>query len=408
MATSDNELIAVKTYQQANLAFLQNLVCFISTANTKFKNFDSIEANLGASVQFELPPRFVTKPGLKATFQGAVQRSQDLTVDQSANTAYSFTAEQLVLDKVDAYMNRFGKSATQELGARVEADIAGVIPEKTYRFGGTGNQAIDSYTKVAQILAQYRNYGATKGPVNVYLPDTVVPTIIGNGLGQFVPKRNEETANSWELGSFSGARYYVSNLLPVHEAGDIGQTHKVLKVVSINPAGNQITFSGAGTSIKKSVVKDDVLEFDRSTGLRYLTFIGHQPSDQTIQVRITADADSDDKGNVVVNIEPALIATAGDANQNVNKPVAAGHTAKVANSHRTGLICSPDALFIAMPKLPDQSPFTTANEADAETGVSMRLTRGSKFGGNETGMIHDILWGKTLVPEYSMRLCFPL
>jgi len=71
-----NILQQVQTYQRSSLALLQNLCCHISTANTKFKDFDKIQANLGSVVTFDLPPRATTVAGLVASFQPAVQRVQ--------------------------------------------------------------------------------------------------------------------------------------------------------------------------------------------------------------------------------------------------------------------------------------------------------------------------------------------
>jgi hypothetical protein len=72
------------------------------------------------------------------------------------------------------------------------------------------------------------------------------------------------------------------------------------------------------------------------------------------------------------------------------------------------LITAGDPLFLAMPRLPDQVPFPTGNENDPETGVSMRMYYGTLFGQNQMGMIHDAIWGSTLVSEYAMALVFPL
>jgi hypothetical protein len=60
MAVPNNILQQVQTYQLSNLAYLQNLNCFVATANTKFKNFEKLTANLGDTVTFDLPPRFTT------------------------------------------------------------------------------------------------------------------------------------------------------------------------------------------------------------------------------------------------------------------------------------------------------------------------------------------------------------
>jgi hypothetical protein len=61
-----------------------------------------------------------------------------------------------------------------------------------------------------------------------------------------------------------------------------------------------------------------------------------------------------------------------------------------------------------MPKLPEEVPFPTANEHDADTGVSIRQYYGSLFGQNQRGMIHDAIWGSTLVDEMAIAVVFPL
>ena len=57
--------------------------------------------------------------------------------------------------------------------------------------------------------------------------------------------------------------------------------------------------------------------------MRYLTFIGHFPSANSVQFRATANAASNAGGVVTINITPALN-WAGGQNQNLNNPIAAG------------------------------------------------------------------------------------
>jgi hypothetical protein len=141
--------------------------------------------------------------------------------------------------------------------------------------------------------------------------------------------------------------------------------------------------------------------------MRYLTFIGHAQSANPVQFVATANAGASPTGLVTISINPPLN-WAGGANQNLNNPIAAGMQLLTFPSHRAGGICGGDAMFLAMPQLPEQSPYDTANEFDPETGVSIRLTYGSVFGQNQTGMIYDNTWGSEWVPEYWMRLLVPL
>ena len=85
-----------------------------------------------------------------------------------------------------------------------------------------------------------------------------------------------------------------------------------------------------------------------------------------------------------------------------------GNEAGALPDHRAGLICSGDPLFLAMPRLPEEVPFPTANVIDPDSGASMRMYYGSVFGQNERGFVNDCIWGSTLVDEYAMRVVYPL
>lgn len=398
--------------------------------------------NLGSSVTFDLPPRFTTSIGLVASFQPANQRVHTLTLDQATNTSYAFTAQERIFNvekDTESYMETFGRSATAEMGANIEANLAlnanshvpvysvvngqsvptGALHTESgpYRFYGNGVAAINSYQSLAQMIANFKNYGSVKEGIKVVLPDTVIPAIVGTGLNQFAPNRNNDIAMSWEVGEFGTppVMYYQSNLLPIHTAGNVGNNGTTLTVLSTNdPTGaniTQITFSGAGTSDANAILSGDLLQFQDNvsgqTNVRFLTFIGHTISNQPVQVRATANAASDGSGHVTVSITPALQATAGGT-QNINTNIVAGMQVQALPNHRCGLVIGGNALFLAMPRLPDQAPFPTANEYDPDTGVSMRMTYGSLFGQNQMGLIHDATWASTLVPEYSMRIAFPL
>lgn len=412
MAVPNNILQQVQTYQMSNLAYLQNLNCFVATANTKFKNFEKMTANLGDTVTFDLPPRFTTAASLVATFQSADQRVQNLTVDQAINVSYAFTAQQFIFN-VEDYMEHFGKSAVMEMSATIESDIASVCVTSPYRFYGDGVTPINSYGQLAAALAMYRNYGAAKDNTKFYLSDIAQSAIVNTGLNQFATDRNNKSANSWDVGDFDRAAFYVSNLLPVHTSGTIGEDGTVLTVVSTvldtNGAVIQINFSGAGTDANAIKLYDKGQFDDGVSGfpnLRYLTFIGHKVSSNPVQFRVTADSASSG-GNVTVSIYPPLQANSGN-DQNLNFPIQPGMQVTFLPSHRAGVITAGNPLFLGMPMLPEEVPFPTGNEVDPDTGVSLRMYYGSLFGQNQRGMIHDAIWGKTLVPEYAMSVIFPL
>ncbi len=420
MGVPANILQTVQTYQMSGLAFLQNLCCFIATSNTKFKDFDRMTANLGDTVGFDLPPRFTTTNSLVANFQPAEQRVQTLTVDQQISTSYAFTDQQFIFNVRD-YMEKFGRAAVAEIGTQIEANVALNCETQPFRFYGDGVTPINSYNQLAAALALFRNFGAATNNVKGYLSDIAVPAIVGIGLNQFALDRNNKSAMSWEIGAFSNCDWYQSNLLPVHTAGNVGNMaggwtgQLTVTAVALDANGAVISITataGGAVGVDANAIRlYDRLQFNDGvagqTNMRYRTFIGHKVSANPVQVRATANAATDGGSSVTIPIYPPLQALATNG-QNINTAVQAGMTLSVLPSHRVGMITGGDSLFLAMPSLPNETPYPTGNSFDPETGVSLRQYYGSLFGQNVRGMVHDGIWGSVAVPEYAMAVIFPL
>lgn len=437
MAVPANILQTVQTYQMSNLAYLQNLCCFTSTSNAKFRDFDKMTANLGDTVTFDLPPRFTTTNSLVANFQPADQRVQPLSVRNQISTSYAFTDQQFLFN-VREYMERFGTSSMAEMGAKIEANIATncdfqIVPAAgsnpaffqpgPYRFFGDGVTPINTYNQLAQALALYRNYGSVMYDVKGYLSDIAVAQIVGSGLNQFALDRNDKAALSWQVGAFSGCEWYQSNLLPVHTAGNVGNQANgwTSNVATISAIGapladgsiNSITVTvpGAVANDPNAILQGDRLQFRDGVAaqpnMRYLTFIGHTVSSVPVQIQATATAASNGAGAITITFNPPLQAAAAN-NQNINNALAVGMQLQVVPNCRVGMISAGNSLYVAMPQLPTLTPYPTGNSIDPDTGVSLRQYYGSQFGQNVRGMVHDCIWGSVQVPEYAMAMLFPL
>ncbi len=425
MAVPNNVLQTVQTYQKAELAWLLNSFCGIKLANKKFQKFNELTANLGDTVTFDLAPRYIGYNGLVITQQPSQQRVQPLVCSQATNVSSGYTDQQFIFNVRD-YMDRFGEAAMKELGSIIEADIwknivTGVVindPQNSnfgaaqtnsgpYRFYGDGVTQINSYGQLAQAVANFNDFGAAKNKLRGVLPETVIPGIITTGLQQFVMNRNERNAMSWELGAFAGAEWYQSNLLPIHVSGSLGQAGTTLTLVSVDATGTLLTFSGAGTG---TALIGDMGQFQdgvaNQPNMRFLHFIGHAVSAQPVQFDVVANSVGV-AGTIVLTVNPPMISAAG-ANQNINNTLTAGMQVKLLPSHRAGVLYSGDQFYLAMPQLPDQSPFTTVNMMDKDSGASIRHYFGSQFGQNNRAYVRDSIWGSTMVPENAMRLIFPL
>ncbi len=438
--TPVNILQTVQTYQKAELAWLLNSFCAISMSNKKFKDFNDLTANLGDTVTFDTTPRYISYAGLQITEQPSVQRVQSLICSQAANVAAAYTDQQFIFNVRD-YMDRFGMSAMKELGTLIESDIlrnfvSGVVvndPQNAnfglgqtgsgpFRFYGDGITPINSFTQLAQSVANFEDFGAATHKMIGFLPVANIPAIVGTGLNQFAMTRNNETAYSWELGRFSNTDWVESNLLPTHVSGFVGNAaapNNVVTVVSTNdPTGQNVTqitvTEPTGATAANAFQAGDLLQFNDGVSgqpnMRFLTFIGHRQSQQPVQIRVIAPA-ADVAGTITLNIQTINgigLVSAQNSNQNINNVIQAGMQLTATPSHRAGCLMSGNQYYLAMPRLPDESPFTTVNMTDADSGASIRHYFGSQFGMNNRAYVRDAIWGSTLVAENSLRYLFPL
>lgn len=433
---ANNVLQDVQSYQASGLALLQNMCVHLKTANTRFMNFQKEVGNLGDTITFNLPPRLVADQGLVASFQAYEQRKLALTADQSNNVSISVTNPELVFNLENGpedFMNYAGRSALATLGTKVDGNIAenwhsAVADPKTgalhtesgpYRFFGNGSSAINSYQQIARMIMFFKNYGFSYEGLKLYFPDTIVPDIIGNGLNQFLPERNDEHYNSWQLGTWKpqNAEVFTSNIMPIHTSGNTGVDGDVLTVVSVDdPTGQNVRqivctgATGSGGTDADAIKSGDVFQFkDGVSGhpdMRYLTFTGYLPSANPVQFRATADAASS-AGTVTLTIEPGLN-WAGGNGKNLNNPIAAGMQILCFPSHRCGGVLGNNALYVGMPRLPNDDPYATSNKVDEHSGVSIKLAYGAIPFQNQRGFQFSEVHGSVIVPEQSMRMLVPL
>lgn len=443
MSTVPNQfLVNVPTYQDSQLAYLYNEFIILSKSNKKYNEFNKMPANLGSTVTFDLPSRSRNATGLIITKQAYNQRVQSLSVTQAFNNTRAFSAQEFIFN-VEDYMEKFGKNAMNEMGSGIEADLLKNFdssvtvndPEAPnfgtnvsadfsgpFRFFGDGVNPINTFNQLAQALANFADFGMASMDVNGLIPVSIEPSIVGTGLQQFVPERNEKLAESWQIGRFGNCMWNRSNLLPIHYSGTIGDAggnNNLMTVVSTNdPTGQnitQITFTEptSGTSAR-AIEIGDLMEVEDGVGsfpdLRFRTFIGHTVTNQPVQMVATRVAAST-AGSVTVTFRTATgigLVSAANENQNLNFAIQAGMKVRVMPSHRVGAIWSGNQIYVAMPALPDQPPFPTSVMVDPESGASMRAYYGAEFGKNSLVYVTDCIWGSCVVPEYCMRLLFPL
>ena len=441
-----NTGVNVSIYANADLAWLDNRFCALALANKKYENFQDQPAQLGQAMTFRLAPRQITVPGLKTTDETSVMRFQTLRATQAANTSNAYTAQELTYT-FEEYVENFDMAGAEELGTEIESDllknittsVVGNDPDNTngqygvrqidsgpFRFFGNGRTSVSTFGRLAEAVSQFKQFGWARAQLSGILPENIQTAIVNTGANQFTPARNNQMVKDWEVGKFSGCNWNISNLLPIHHAGVIGNEDNgadILTVVSTNdPTGQNVTeitctSNGAlsGATVADAAKASDMFQFvDNVSGfenMHTLTWVGHKETMLPLQGLIKEDA------NLVSGTITLKIRTSNDVgfswatgqNQNLNQPIFAGMKLFIIPSHQAGVIMSGNPLYLAMPEMPSQEPWPTANAFDPKSGMRIRHYYGATgVGSNNRRYVRDQMWGSTLIPEQSMRIVIPL
>ncbi len=447
MVTTNNLLVQVKEYNKSGLALLSNLMPIASKMmNRKFQNFQDQRGNLGSATLLSLPSRFGAAQGLVANFQGVQMNQQTLTCDQAVNVAYGFNAQDrlFTVDKpgVSEYMDSFGSAAMAEIATYMEANLAlhfasaapvnTIIDNQTVATGALHTESgpfrfanyisgLTTMQQLNQIVEDFLSFGAAKGNLKCALPNNIYPAIVQSGFTQFATNRNNEMANSWDMGKVDQCEFYKSNLLPTHISGTVGNasgSSNQLTVVSTDdPTGQlitQITFSGAGVSDPVAILSGDRAQavdgVSGKTNQRFLTYTGGILTTLPTQFRVIGNAASDGSGNVTVSIYPYLsvqkVPKSSDV-MGINTNILAGMKFAFVPNHRVACLMSGDPFYLSNPMLPDLTPFPSASAMHPDTRLTLQTTYGTLFGQNFQGYVTQTTWGAILTPAYSEAILLP-
>lgn len=435
-----NQQRQIELFAKDQVEALYNVGYACKYTNKKHDKFNEQDGSLGNSVLIRKPYRSVVSDGVAAVQQGFSIRLQTLAVTQAKNTAHAWSPFDFQFYK-DSFMDDLGLADVASMGTAVELDlmksISGtMVGSSNYNTDLTGNNPFAgitqfmsgpyrfsdftqngaSYQSIAQAMQELKTFGAVQATYDVLMHNMDVSPIIGTGQGQFLPQRNEENFNSWEIGSFNGMNFFQSNCIEPFYAGVAGAQGITLTLVSasltpvVGSPGDYTTtlvLSGAPSNTAQVVKVGDLMYFLDSAGLNLRQFTGYGLTPLKVQMRALADADSDNSGNVTVLVTPGLDARKGPT-QNLNKALQAGMQLKVVGDHRRGAIISRKYWYSAFPALPPRDPFVSGIQSDKDFGLSYAKYYGSELLSGTTVMTDVVTYGSMMLQEYHQALCFPL
>lgn len=450
-----NQLVQVQTYNQNfTLPQLRAHLTFADLAEKHFENWDSYISTAGGknqargdTLKYRLPTQFNVDQtlGFNPTSPSTgnfTERYGYLIADQFAQVVHAMTDQQLATYPLDELQQDMSSEKMAAIAGDVDRRLAQNVCFGGYRWVGdvkAGPTSNLTFPDLRRNVSLARNFGGGE-MLEVVLSDTATTQIANTGFQEFTPSRNDEMVKDWELGMVKGiakARFYQSNLLPVHTAGTAqadsaaaasgGLTMTAVVSTTYTTPGTTNTVGATNISLSgltpgATVLVNDIGDIGSKAGLvgssafnavnpiKFLRQQDHTLTEINPQFKVVVGGVADGSGNLTITVIPDFIYDGTNTNpaRNLNRAIdLANDRLRLVASHRAGVIFFKKGFMFASPKLSGTSPYVSSSVMD-ESGISLRSYYGYVFGYNTTMMVNDLYFGATTDSNYACRVIFPV
>jgi hypothetical protein len=390
---SSQALLNPNIISKETLVILQNNLVLAGKVNRQFENKF---VKIGSTLTIRKPNRFVTNKGDALIIQNIVEPSTSITINQNAQVAFQFSAEELTLT-IEEFSERYLKTAAESIANTIDYDVATNFQQVYYQVGTPGTIPA-SYNFLANI-GKKMDKGAVPqdGRVLILDPDSYwgLDTAL---IGYFVRSVSEPAFKGF-LAQIANFEIYQDQNIQAQTVGNYGGTPVVN---GAGQTGSSIVTNGWTASITGLLNVGDIFTM---AGVFAVNPQSRQSNRDLMQFTVTSTANSDSGGNSTIGISPSIVTTG--AYQNVsNAPanLAAITVSGLANGvYAQNLAFVKDAFgLVSVPiELPDGVDFKAR---EMVKNVSLRIVRQFDINNNVTPTRLDSLYGTaTFYPELAVR-----
>ena len=399
-----NQFITTDLVSNAALAMFANNAPFVMTASRIYQDdFVSSGYKIGDTLQVRRQNHFIVGDGSVATPQSIIETVEVIVIAHQYHALIAYTIQDLSL-RIEDFSRLFIAPAIQEVITQMEKDIASAAEQELNFFTGTAGVAINSFTTVdlagAKLLEQGVNIAS-----DAYMAMTVRDgsSLKGALLNNFTPVFNEDIVRQSAIGHLSYFDIFQSQNIKRHTAGAGPRLYSsdALLVNGAVSSGNTIVMDGATINITNYFVVGDVISI---AGVDSVNPVGRGDTGQNMQWVITANASSDNSGNITITVSPSIISDTSNPNQNVTNAVPDNAAVTMVGSHNVNVAYPSRGLDIVCPPLYKlQVPYASV-AVDPETGLSLAVTQTGDILGYQNYMRIDLLCGFAWHQQYAVRV----
>lgn len=396
-----NQIITTQLVSNTALAMFANNAPFVMTGSRIYQeDFNNTGYKIGDTLQVRRQNNFLVGDGSTAVSQSILETVETITVAHQYHCMIAYTISDLSL-RISDFSRMFIQPAIQNIISQMEIDICRDAEQTLYYHTGTAGTPINSFSTVdlagAKLLEQGVNISS-----DAYMAMTVRDgsSLKSALLNNFTPVFNEDIVRQSAIGHLSYFDIFQSQNIVSHTAGS-GPTLYQSDVLLVNGAvssGSVIALDGATHNVSGYFLPGDLISI---SGVSNVNPLSRQSTGQDAQFVVTAPANSDNSGNVVISVSPAIISDTSSPLQNVSNAIPNNAVVTMVQSHNVNVAYPSRALDIVCPPLYKlQVPFASVS-IDPETGLSIAVTQSGDINSYQNQMRLDILCGFKWHPQYA-------
>lgn len=390
---SSQSLLTPSIITKETLVILQNNLVMAGKVNRQFENKF---VKIGSTLTIRKPNRFITVKGDALQIQNIVEPSTSITINQNAQVAFQFSAEELTLT-VEEFSERYLKPAAETIANTIDYDVATNFQQVYYQIGQAGVTPA-SYGFLAN-AGKKMDKGAVPQDGRVFVLDPDSYWGLDNAMIGYFVKSVSEPAFKGFLAQLANFEIYQDQNIQQQTVGNYSGTPVVN---GAGQTGSLLVTNGWTASITGLLNVGDIFTL---AGVFAVNPQSRAKTTDLMQFVVTATANSDSGGNSSIGISPSIVTTG--AYQNVSNAPANLATITVTGSanqsYAQNLAFVKDAFgLVSVPiELPDGVDFKAR---EMVKNVSLRIVRQFDINNNVTPCRLDSLYGTaTYYAELAVR-----
>lgn len=402
-----NDIIAKEA-----LRLLKNALVYGRIAS---KRYQEEFADVGNTINIQLPARTKSASGRVLTIQPMVKRTVPLTINKQQNVGVQWTVQDRTLS-IGNFSDQFLRSAVVQLANVIDLDIGQTVLDASFYSSGTPGTAITENSLIDAKASAILTGMPDDGMLNAVLDPRDGAAITKSIKTLYQPEMVKKAVTKGWIGPIADISVYESANAPMHTVGPLGGTPLVN---GASQSGASLVTDGWTAAAALRLNKGDVFTI---AGVFSVNPQSYQSTGQLMQFTVTANVSSDASGNATIPISPSMNSGAQTtvdaygnnvstrAYQNVSALPADNAAITVVGTANTRYRYAPifhrDAIAFAAPALRKPDTAVVAETmTDEETGISISMTAGYDVTNHIEVYRLDVIWGVSAVyPELIQRV----